>query len=404
MYDAIQPYIAASRRALLIGHVSPDGDSIGSLLGLKWILEGLNKEVIVASQDGVPASLRWLPGWDTVVVEVAGKGVDLVITLDSSDMERLGTVYQPSHFVCCPHEWTPVTPRHPLLLITPEVAETLVAGSGTTLEALEDEAAQLDKLGVLERPLGKTAVLEVPGKVYEVQARNVLAYIPGGTGTGGSAGEVREAVQKMDDQMLVLMTPYDGVGLGPEGVLFPGAQQGGAGVATMLELARSWTEADYRPKRAVLFVAYVDQGVPPDRTFEQRPDPKSFLQAKRGFSAYKIWSIFELGHLGAADGDRLVVDTASTRLGRLIVQSARRVGVRVRRVESVVDLEAVQERGTVGMGEGEDFVQVWVYWEGGTPSWGSADDGPEHVSAESLERAGRALSLALMVLGREWNY
>ncbi|MEZ4769081.1 MAG: DHH family phosphoesterase [Caldilineales bacterium] len=84
--------IAASRRPLLICHVAPDGDAIGSLLGLTWILRALGKEVTPASQDGVPRNLRFLPGSQGVVTQAAGPA-DLVIAIDSSDLERLGTVY-----------------------------------------------------------------------------------------------------------------------------------------------------------------------------------------------------------------------------------------------------------------------------------------------------------------------
>lgn len=84
--------IAASQRPLLICHVAPDGDAIGSLLGLAGILRALGKDLTTASQDGVPKNLRFLPGSQGVVTEPPGQA-DLVIALDCSDLERLGTVY-----------------------------------------------------------------------------------------------------------------------------------------------------------------------------------------------------------------------------------------------------------------------------------------------------------------------
>ena len=91
-FDQAAELIAASRWPLLICHVAPDGDAIGSLLGLTWILRALGKNVTPASQDGVPKNLRFLPGSQTVVSQAAGQA-DLVIAIDSSDLERLGTVY-----------------------------------------------------------------------------------------------------------------------------------------------------------------------------------------------------------------------------------------------------------------------------------------------------------------------
>lgn len=83
--------IAASRRPLLVCHVAPDGDAIGSLLGLRWLLEARGKDVTALSQDGVPENLRFLPGSATVVTEASGSA-DLVIAVDCSDPGRLGKV------------------------------------------------------------------------------------------------------------------------------------------------------------------------------------------------------------------------------------------------------------------------------------------------------------------------
>ena len=91
-YDQAAGLIAASQRPLLICHVAPDGDAIGSLLGLASILRALGKNATTASQDGVPKNLRFLPGSQRIVVEPPDQA-DLVIALDCSDLERLGTVY-----------------------------------------------------------------------------------------------------------------------------------------------------------------------------------------------------------------------------------------------------------------------------------------------------------------------
>lgn len=81
---------------LLISHVAPDGDAIGSLLGLTWLLKDQSIEAIPTSQDGVPKSLRFLPGWPHVI-ERCHDPVDLVIALDASDRERLGSGWSASH-------------------------------------------------------------------------------------------------------------------------------------------------------------------------------------------------------------------------------------------------------------------------------------------------------------------
>ncbi len=297
-------------------------------------------------------------------------------------------------------------PTYPLLLIRPEVAEALLKDSGLTLEGLRRQVARLGEQGTLCRPLGKTASLQVPGEPRRVTVRYVLGYLPGGVGTGGAAGQQREAAQKMDDQILILMAPYDAPGLAPDGTLYPAAGDA-AGVATLIELARSWQEADYRPKRAVLFAAYVGQGADPNHSYRRQPDPQEFLHAATGFSEYKIWAVLKLSGLGYSQGRHLLVDSESTRLGALLVRAARRMDVPVRRVERVLDLEAIQEGGTFSLWgdmRGEPFSWAEGHWDASTAPQGTPADRPDALSASSLEQAGRSLSLALMVLGREWNY
>jgi phosphoesterase RecJ-like protein len=81
-----------ARRMLLITHVAPDGDAIGSLLGTGWMLRGLGKDVTMACGDPVPAVYTWLPGSEEIVQQSTGS-YDLVLSLDCSDRRRMGKVF-----------------------------------------------------------------------------------------------------------------------------------------------------------------------------------------------------------------------------------------------------------------------------------------------------------------------
>lgn len=83
-----------SRRPLLIAHLSPDGDTMGSLCGLGVMLYRLGKEPILACQDRVPGSLGFLP-FSERVANTADVDADLVVALDCSDAGRLGNLHQP---------------------------------------------------------------------------------------------------------------------------------------------------------------------------------------------------------------------------------------------------------------------------------------------------------------------
>jgi bifunctional oligoribonuclease and PAP phosphatase NrnA len=87
--DQIDRKIRDSSRILIVSHVRPDGDAVGSLLGLGLALEEVGKQVQMVLSDGVPATFRHLSGSDRVVKSATGR-FDLIITVDCSDLQRLG--------------------------------------------------------------------------------------------------------------------------------------------------------------------------------------------------------------------------------------------------------------------------------------------------------------------------
>ena len=89
--QAFGELISRAERVLVISHIRPDGDAVGSLLGLGLMLEELGKEVNFVLEDGVPKVFHHLTGADKVFREAAGV-YDLIIVVDSSDIERIGSV------------------------------------------------------------------------------------------------------------------------------------------------------------------------------------------------------------------------------------------------------------------------------------------------------------------------
>ena len=77
---------------LLITHVSPDSDAIGSLLGLTHALRLLGKTVIPSCSDPIRDRFDILPG-NTEVVSAASGPVECVIALDCGDEQRLGAIW-----------------------------------------------------------------------------------------------------------------------------------------------------------------------------------------------------------------------------------------------------------------------------------------------------------------------
>ncbi|MCR4408448.1 MAG: bifunctional oligoribonuclease/PAP phosphatase NrnA [Anaerolineae bacterium] len=88
--------INKAQRILLICHTNPDGDAVGSLLGMGWAMRELGKQCVLACSDPVPPIYHYLPGSEMVTSQPQGP-FDLIITLDCSDLRRLGSVYESSH-------------------------------------------------------------------------------------------------------------------------------------------------------------------------------------------------------------------------------------------------------------------------------------------------------------------
>lgn len=83
--------IVAAQRALLLTHVAPDGDAIGSLLGLGLALREAGKTVSMACADPVPDLFEFLPAAGEITRAFSGE-FDLIVALDAADPGRLGAL------------------------------------------------------------------------------------------------------------------------------------------------------------------------------------------------------------------------------------------------------------------------------------------------------------------------
>ena len=88
--------IKQSERVVLTCHVRPDGDAIGSTLGLWHLLRELGKEAIVVVPDKAPNNLAFLPGFKDIAIftshkeycETTVEKADLIICCDFNTPSR----------------------------------------------------------------------------------------------------------------------------------------------------------------------------------------------------------------------------------------------------------------------------------------------------------------------------
>lgn len=90
---AIKDRLVTANKVLITSHIRPDGDAIGSLLGLGLALENAGKQVQMVLESGMPKRYRFLAGSDRVRTQ-AQPGFDLFITLDCADFKRAGESFQ----------------------------------------------------------------------------------------------------------------------------------------------------------------------------------------------------------------------------------------------------------------------------------------------------------------------
>jgi bifunctional oligoribonuclease and PAP phosphatase NrnA len=100
MLSQVVELIESKSKFAITSHVRPDGDSLGSSLGLCWLLRALDKDVEVIMRDPVPHAYQQLPGARDVRVT---PGVDdnyhAVFVIECSDITRPGLIDLDKQFV-----------------------------------------------------------------------------------------------------------------------------------------------------------------------------------------------------------------------------------------------------------------------------------------------------------------
>ena len=90
---AIKERLDTSENVVIASHIRPDGDAIGSLLGLGLALRDAGKSVQMVLVDGVSSSFRHLEGSELIIKEPIGNH-DTFITVDSADFKRVGKAFE----------------------------------------------------------------------------------------------------------------------------------------------------------------------------------------------------------------------------------------------------------------------------------------------------------------------
>jgi hypothetical protein len=251
----------------------------------------------------------------------------------------------------------------PAFTVTRAVAETLFAGSGTTLDAAHQKA---DAEGAGAATALAVARLEMVADVAPKRAgtRNVVGRLdaPGAT------------------EAIVIGAHYDHLGLGmaasldpsPDGKLHHGADDNASGVAGLLELARRLAVRRAELRRSILFVAFgaEELGTLGSSHFVKNVPPPS-----------RVAAMVNLDMIGRLRGDAIEVHgVGSSPVWKTLVQrSARAAG-----------LEAKTHDGGYGPSDHSPFyaagTPVLFLFTGNHPDYHRPSDTAEKVDAAGIAR------------------
>ena len=102
LYNKVVEEIKSAKHIVITAHKSPDGDSVGSSLGLLQFIKSIGKEAIICHPDPTPDYLEWLEDVEDIItvtnneeeVKSHFEKADLIFCLDYNATNRVGEVMQ----------------------------------------------------------------------------------------------------------------------------------------------------------------------------------------------------------------------------------------------------------------------------------------------------------------------
>ncbi len=197
-WQEAEGYLRRAQRILAITHVYPDGDAIGSLLAFGKAMQGLGKVVTMACQDPPHPRFDYLSGVRDF--RQSGEGsYDLLVSIDASDIQRLGSVFVPA-----------VHAKLPLVVFDHHITNTLFGTVNVVDPAAGSSAEVIYKL---LRRMGAHVTADVAAALLTGVVTDTLAFRTSSTSpeTLATAMELMRAGASLPDitrQALVLRS-YD---------------------------------------------------------------------------------------------------------------------------------------------------------------------------------------------------
>ena len=96
----LKKILSTPKKVVIVPHKNPDGDAMGSTLGLYHYLKKLGHSATVIAPNDYPEFLKWIPGTKEVLIheenttasDVLISEADLIFTLDFNALHRCGAM------------------------------------------------------------------------------------------------------------------------------------------------------------------------------------------------------------------------------------------------------------------------------------------------------------------------
>jgi aminopeptidase YwaD len=198
-----------------------------------------------------------------------------------------------------------------------------------------------------------------------------------------------------DNEVIIISAYYDGLGIGPDGTLYPGANDNASGIATLLEMARLLKASAYRPDRTILFVVWAggERG--------ERFSVKSITNARPGGGSLTVTEVIELSGVGYGTGDSIALsEESSFRLVRLFQSAADKLSV-----PTTTRGRNPHYGREISFQFGErTALTLSVSWDGSDHLAHTVMDTPQIIDPEKLYDVGSTTTLVVFILSRETDY
>jgi peptide/nickel transport system permease protein len=295
----------------------------------------------------------------------------LIVTLDITPRSQARTPGDLHH------------PSLPIFRIDYDTANAILAVDGLDLETAQEgiEASEWRARGWVGLDLSARVRMELElGPAEQHTLYSVFGLLVGSDSL-------------MADEIVVVSCHHDGLGVGPDGTLYPGANENASGVAVMLEIARLWQEQGFQPRRSVLFAAWGGGWLPYSGAHD-------FVGRPGVLSSYDTSAVVHLDRMGGVGGGGLAVRPlgSNSNILELLMSSAGDMDVAIHGGASV---RYSYQR--VFRGESEPrYGGLILTW--GDPPPGLAEDTADRINPEQLLQAAQAANLTLIAAAHEPRY